>query len=284
MNSSIHIANHYLIHYETRTARMPRKRFITYYHDLYARQNKSLLDETFLTGSQYSYVELGKGVLTKYAYDDLIKEIDLLIIVAWAHEFDPDYCSTGAYFTHQFQFKGKIFDIGDQGALGFFTALDVAKKYLQNSPARHALLLMMEQTSIPGAVHACQLPTQNASFGLMISSNKENQENHHQILSSGIRSNAGLDQFIMEQCAYHHISYHTLNVIVKNNSSLQLALKNIHRDFPGMQTTAIANLPGNFPLFSYLQDLTETKQSWILMLDEDVETTDIGYVLLRRSL
>jgi len=284
---SIHISNSCLVQLPVRQPREPRERFVRYYRDLYSLHGKALSEDAFLSGSQYSYSELGDCVLSTYFQDDVIKNIDLLCIVTWAHEFDPDYASMGAYFAHHYQFDGKIFDVGDQGSIGFHTAIDLIKKYLETSSLQCALVLLMEQTTIPGEKDQSVLPIYNAAFGVLISKNTFTLKNndHYEIIASGIEQRQkilGMDSFILSLCANYSIPRSQLKLIIKDNNFISC------EEMTNLKTSTISinfvvNDPGIFPFILYLHELLEGRQAaeYVLMIDEDAESTDIGYLLIR---
>lgn len=285
---SIQISNSYLVQLPVRAAREPRERFVRYYRDLYTLYGKPLPHDAFLLGSQYSFSELGDCVLSTYFKNDVVKEIDLLSIVTWAHEFDPEYASMGAYFAHQYQYDGKIFDISDQGTIGFHTALGLIKKYLETSSLQRALLLLMEQTTIPGEKNPSILPTYNAAFGMLIAKNNDVQKTDcsYDILVSEILQRKkifALDHFILSLCDSFSIPYTQLKLIVKNNnflSHIEMARLNTSK----ITTVYMPNNPGVFPFIFYLHELLNGREdaNYILMIDEDLESTDIGYLIIRR--
>ncbi len=287
MQNQINLSDSHFIRLPVRQPREPRGRFVRYYQDLYSVYGGQLAEQTFFTGSQYSYTELGDGIFANIAKNTL-NQIDLFVMVAWAHEFDPDYASAGTYFAHRYQLSGKMLDVSDQGTLGFFTALDLVKKYLQASQAKNALIIVLEQTTIPCSKDVPILPLHDAAFGLLISENSlVNENTKYEIVLAEIKQKEkmqSIDKLILEICNAFAISQHQIKLIFKNNSTIHQQYLNSYLNITAVITKILPNYPGIFPLLSYLHDLTECRDAadFILMLDEDAETTDIGYVMLRR--
>lgn len=136
------------MNFPNRIPREPRERFIRYYHDLHHLEKSqfSKLD-VFTFTLQYTYAELGEAILDKCKNDNILKNLDLLIVCYWTHEFDPDY-SCGAYFSDKYRLKGTSFDICDQGIMSPITALKIMQCYMKHS-IKNALLLCFDQSAIP---------------------------------------------------------------------------------------------------------------------------------------
>ncbi len=288
MYNSIHIANSCFSHFPIREPKIPRKRFLKYYQDLYALHDKSLSSETFSLGSQYSYTELGNRVLEKYAEYGSLNEIDLFFIVTWSHEFDPDYASVGAYFVDRFNMKCKVFDVIDQGSLAFFTSFSIIQKNLKKNQIQKTLILVMEQTSIPrNKKSRVRLPIHDSAFSLMIC-NDENtlsHPSHYQILSAGILNNIQIKCFqeiVRECCDVDFSNDKVVNLIYKQNGMIHQKYRQEKIAIPSIKTRAIPNYPGNFSLFFYLNKVTKNRgnSDYTLIFDEDIETKNVGYLLL----
>lgn len=291
MQNHIHIIDSHFSRLPVRQPQNPRERFVKYYQDLYALHNITLSKETFSTGSQYSYKELGNSVLEKYAEQDRLHEIELLFIVTWAHEFDPDYASVGAYFVDKFKLKCKVFDIGDQGSLAFFTCIDFLCKYLQSSQLKKSLILVMEQTTIPRnySTHAI-LPLHDAAFALMIGYDIKNFQDpyYYQISSAGVIKHFWIKDFkktISTLMSDKIPQNKSLKLICKQNSVINQKYQQEQFSMQTIKTKTLPNYPGNFPLFSYLHDLTSARDmsDYVLICDEDAETKDVGYLVLART-
>jgi len=159
----------YFSYCPTRKLREPRQRFINYYRDLFALQNKAIDLQTFKIGSQYSYTELGDQVLSKYSFEHCPEEVELIILIVWAHEFDPEYASCTAYFVDRYAINAEIVDICDYGILGFFAACCLLQRYIETANVKVALILLLEQTTIPfGDVKPKYLPTVDFSFAIRV--------------------------------------------------------------------------------------------------------------------
>ena len=291
MHNTIFLSDSYFAELPVRKPKVPRDRFVKYYQDLYALHEMPLSSETFLSGSQYSYAELGNKVLEKYAETKQLKNIDLLHIVTWAHEFDPDYASAGTYLVDKFKLKCLVYDIGDQGTLSFFTSVDLVKKYLYSSQLKNALILVMEQTCIPRDKSSNVLPPLNDfAFGLIVSNDIEEKNKPHiyQIISSGVLTNTNnksLKQISAEIIKNKVDLNENISLICKKPGMIQQKYETDKSLMPKIQLKTILDHPGNYTFFTYLRDLLEKYDETenVLMVDEDVETMDIGYLLLRRN-
>lgn len=286
MQNRIHICKSHFSRLPVRRPRAPRERFIKYYRDLYALHDLDLSEETFLTGSQYSYTELGCNVLEKYANTNILNDIDLFFIITNSHEFDPDYSSAGAYFADKFKLKCKIFDVGDQGSLAFFTGMDLIQKYLHSSKLTNALILVMEQTTIPrNKLSNVLLPMHNSAFALFLGSHPlfSETKSYYAVDSSGILKNAKEKWLIEANIKLAQLN-NNYNVVFKKSSVIHQKYQQEKIYIPDAKVKIISNDPGNFPLFSYLHDLVEGRDvaDEVFILDEDVETSSVGYLLLRR--
>ena len=148
---------------------IPRKRFIRYYADLYALEHgDEITPISYMAGSQYTYAELGKEVLSQCQKDSVFDNLDLMVVCYWSHEFDPDdFC--GAYFCDLYNIYGKSFDICDQGLLSPITALCIIKSYFEFSYIKNALLVCFDQTAIPiGKNFSGVLPNKTSSMAMLI--------------------------------------------------------------------------------------------------------------------
>ncbi len=285
MLNKINLSESYFARFPVRQPREPRTRFIRYYQDLYAVYGEQLSQQTFLAGSQYSFTELGDGVFAKIPKNTL-SQIDLFVVVAWSHEFDPDYASAGTYFFDRHELAGKIIDVSDHGSLGFFTALNITKKYLQASQYNNVMILVMEQTTTPGGEVRPTMPLHDVAFGLLVSK-KSFLKNNYEIILSEVKQKEkikSVDKLVFETCNIYSIPQSKFKLIFKNNSVFHYQYENSHLCLENVVTNIIPNYPGVFPLLACLHDLQDCDDvaDLILMLDEDAETADIGYVLLRR--
>ncbi len=282
MKAQTYIQGSYFASLPKRESRLPRQRFIEYYRDLHHMHERDLSAETFLLGSQYSYAELGDALLGPLAMKGKLQDIDLLFIVTWAHEFDPDYANVGAYFIDKYQLNCQVFDITDQGSLAFFTGLKLVEKFIQTSQLSSSLILGMEQTTIPRNRHDTMcLPRQDTAFALILKNSivEGENKNYYAIHSAGIVQDEST-QWISPV----DLGEHAVKVFCKRNTRLHHTYLKASADFPFLQINAVPNHPGNFPLIYSLKHILKKEQvPWILLVDEDAETKDTGYFLLRRS-
>lgn len=149
MSHEIGISNILYQPYLSAGAKEPRARFVQYYQDLYKHLGSQLDESIFREGSQASYSALGHLVLAECHEKKLLQGLDLLVAAYWAYEFDPDHASCGAYLCHQYQLDCKLFDVCEQGTLSPFTAIKLIKAFMQTNHLDSAMMLLMEQTTIP---------------------------------------------------------------------------------------------------------------------------------------
>jgi len=182
MNAKLILTHSYLSECPKRQPRMPRARFVNYYRELFALRNEKVDINTFMQGSQYSYTELGDAVLKQYVSHHNPHEIDLMLLVVWSHEFDPDYASCTAYFSHQYHIDAEIVDVCDNGILGIYSAFHLLKKYIDRSNMNVALMLVLEQVSIPTKNQFKYFPRYDFGFALRIEKRNENELNNQLVL------------------------------------------------------------------------------------------------------
>lgn len=152
--------------------KMPRERFTRFYQDLFSRFELGEIDPmTYQRGSQRSYVELGDVVLKQCEADGILKNLELLIVCYWAPEFDPEY-SAGAYFCDRYGIKSKTFDVCDQGLLSPIMAMKIIKSYFKHAEIKNALLLCLDQTTIPSSGNPKKyFPKKSSALGLFFQKN-----------------------------------------------------------------------------------------------------------------
>jgi len=198
--------------------RMPRKRFMQYYDDLFVSTHaQSVQQASYLEGTQYSYVELLDSLLPKVQADGYLAGLELIVFSFWSPEFDPDH-ACGAYLSHHYPFFGKILDISDAGFLSPFTALAAIKVYMEKGGVQRALLLSMDQTTVPrsGAMSSDILPQCTSVSAWIIVQDT--------IMRSGL-------QLISSNCvAAHNLTYFFRQLIEKKQIKPSNSLLTVNRD------------------------------------------------------
>lgn len=262
-----------------RNPKPPRKRFVNYYEDLYAIYEDKISAETFLLGSQYSYSELGDSVLAECDKKNLLIDLDLMVIATWAQEFDADYSSCSAYFSDKYSVKGRVIDVCDQGSMIVFTALNLIHKFLQVQSNKRALLLFLEQSSIPiNSTSQAVMPVYDAATAILLQREKTAKNLQYEVISAGIlpaNEEKYVANFIQSLC--HLCSEKALTIITKNPLLIQFNKR--------CKVKTISNCPGAIPWLHFLHELIHGHEvmQYGLVLDQDVETNEIGYLIIRRN-
>lgn len=261
MHQVIQLTSSYYVALPKRCAGTARERYVRYYQDLYQLYGESLNEETFNKGSQYSYTDLGDAVLAHCAEQHNLADVDLMIIAAWAHEFDPEYGSCAAYFSHRYNMNCSIFDMSDQGTLSAFQAIALIKQYLRQTLAVKAMLLILEQNSIPGSF--LQDSMQCASQVLVFEKIPFANTSVELVCSGIVDSNNTLPDEILKQ------------IEEQNSILIQPAMLRWY-------DLSQCSPPGYMPFFSHLhQNIPSFINQTTLLTHKDTETNDIGYLLLR---
>ena len=163
--SKLYLKNYYYQQLPPKKQEQPRERFYRCYADLAKLENKDPVDEeTYLSQMQYNYAELGDSVLKKFVEKNSFAEIDLFVVCYWSHEHDPVH-ACGAYFCNNYGIgnKTRTFDICDQGILSPLMALKIIASYFANKQAKNAVLLCVDQPTIPTAKNFCGYKPKKAS-------------------------------------------------------------------------------------------------------------------------
>ena len=128
----------------------PRSRYRQYFTDL-CRQHQLEPDPySWNVGAQKSYIELVEPLLMQLRNKGFLQEVDCLCLCPWTPEFDPDYSSYGQYLIKHWAPTAKLLHVGDQGMLNLLTAVRLAAAYLSAKFCKKFLIIVPEQTTIPG--------------------------------------------------------------------------------------------------------------------------------------
>lgn len=280
---------------EDRKPRQARERFVQYYRDLHALYKKEISEETFCEGPGYSFTELGSKVLDEFVGNNELQDLDLMVVVYWAHEFDPDHSSCGPFFAEKYQIKGQIIDVCDQGTISLFTGIHIIQQYLSNGDCKKALLLALEQTSIPRDKSENYLmPSRNIAAGIIFECCDETCSLN--LVEAGILLESSLLQQpfngfeFIQQCALKHKIKPNLMVFKRNTYLYKNYKFNTYINSTSADTKNISylsNEEGYFPVMSYLDNLVnkrnKSNQNSIFLTAEDTETLSTGYLLLNKK-
>jgi len=275
-----------------------RERYVQFYRDLYRLYDKQLSAGSFNEGPGYSYTELGTYLLDNCAKKGGLNNLDLMVVVYWAHEFDPDHSSCGPFFAETYGIKGPILDVCDQGSAAFFTGLNIIQQYMRHGKTKKAMLLALEQTSIPRdkADHPV-LPVTNAAAAIVIQKDWPNDKPpSYRLLESQIILESQICTSLFDAVQFLKIKCHALEL---SPGEVMIVLKKSSYFFKNYQYNAVKEpefcavlqmialeaIPGFMPIMQYLSQILNSNQvvekSYILLIDEDAESLNTGYLLLQ---
>lgn len=254
---NLKIVKNYFVELRNKPPKIPRERFTRFYEDLYAQFDLGAPDPmSYQQGSQYNYAELGDGILKQCEADGILKNLELLIVCYWTPEFDPEY-SAGAYFCERYSITGKTFDVCDQGLLSPIMALKLIKSYFNHTDIKNALLLCLDQTTIPAPKSGFKnLPKKSSALGIFIKKNKDNS------VLDLIHAKISPDS-------------EALFFAGKISKAQQFDIGFSKADFPYLNCAEILR-----PII-YQNSSSEKKESYFMLRISDFETRDYGFLLGR---
>ncbi|MDX1900946.1 MAG: hypothetical protein SFW66_02950 [Gammaproteobacteria bacterium] len=252
MQNKCILTHSYFSELSSQRDKKPRKRFMDYYQDLFFLRNQAVNHESFYIGGQYSYTELADAVLVQYQTMHDPKELQLIALVIWSHEFDPDYASCTAYIAHAYGIQVETMDFCDNGLLGLHVSLYTLQKYMQRKEIQVAILLVLEQTTIPhGSDRAKYYPKHNFACAIRM---KSVQQSH---IQSG--------DVIVER-----------SEILHEQSTLLLQSAEIYQN--------VSNKEGYYPAVNMIHQWIQKKNlSTLSLFQKDCESNSVGYLHLRRA-
>ena len=275
--------------------KIPRDRYKEYLYDLYKIYPGKVSEESFLEGSQLTYAELGDSLFESAGMQEKLAEIDLIILAHWSQEFDPDYASCGPYFLNKYKMKADIFDVCDQGTLAPFTALNILIQYLKQKRAKKVMLLCLEQTTIPrDKLMEDVIPLESGAVAIILGTDEELAKLKvvcSEIIPETISVDnlRNIDDFIMEELRGFNISQEKTLIFLRKNTLVQ---KIIHKKIFEGETSLLENQlryleqkPGCLSVFKRLDSISKENEEYrfFLIIDEDVESLNMGYMLLERA-
>lgn len=283
------------IHYldlPDRERRSPRERYQKYTDDLYVLHGKEVSRETFHEGGQYMYTELGDALFETEKLKPLINQLDLIILAHWSQEFDPDYAVCMPYFLDRHHINADTFDVNDVGTLAPLLAIKLITQYQQNPVYKNGLVLCLEQSTIPRRKEDGDIiPQKNGALGLFIS--KEATNKSWPIFFSGILSEKEtllmtrkFAQFFKKIFLDHTLEFETTKILIKKGTLiwklLNYAIQTKKIAINNKQLYFIEPIPGCITAMKALADVMETASDYshILLIDEDIESLLISYLIL----
>jgi len=296
--ANIHITASYCKTLAQRPTPAVRERYVQYYKDLHNLYEKQLSPETFYEGPGYSFTELGTSVLDECEKDGELADIDLMVVVYWAHEFDPDHSSCGPYFAEKYQIKGQIFDVCDQGTISLCTGLMIIKQYLQSETYKKAILLALEQTSIPrNKLDHCIIPSKSTASVFVLQKNIERKAielldaeiiSEHEIFNKKFNPISKIDEKIAnysEQKGKNNFT--TLLVNKRSDFFFKNYQYNNHQQNSKyfICYEKLTNENGYYPVTSYITQLlhsdADPHEKIVIITDEDTSTLNTSCITLK---
>lgn len=181
----------------------PRESFVRYYQDLYVSENyRGICATSFRSGGQYDFLELARPLLDYHQESEGLANTDLIIFITASDEFNPIH-SYGHALINEYTIQCRVIDVVDRGAVSVFIAIEVACAYLKDIGVDRALLLFLEQSTIPRAANdKTIIPIVSGGFSFLIDS--VSQSNKKTVILSQLVSaevcQASIGQFI-RQCS-----------------------------------------------------------------------------------
>lgn len=129
-------------------SRILRPRFTEYLADLYKQLNNELESLSLEDGDKLSYLEVVTPLLNSLKLKGMLNNVDLLFLVNWSPEIDPEHSSYGPHLIQTWLPKAKLYNVGDQGLMSLFTALKLIRNFF-NSTVQNCLILIPEQNTFP---------------------------------------------------------------------------------------------------------------------------------------
>lgn len=294
MNS--YITNIFLQNLPARLPRTPRDRYKNYVYDLYKLYGDQVTESTFMEGSQYTFAEIGNAVFEVVCAADDLQSYDLMVISHWSEEFDPEYASCGPHFLFKHGFDCNNFDVCGSGTTAPFLALDVIKQYQENQASKKALLLVMEQTSVPRNKASYDLvPMRDGGVALVVEAAASDIKNSLKIkniqliheaavLNNGFNALLAINNILTR----FDISGEDASICLSKSSLVYKSLEHFRRstnktvDF---KITYFDYRHGCLPVFECIKKIFDSSVAttrYIMIFQEDVESLEIAYVLLER--
>ena len=227
MSISVGINKIYFSNFINLTPKIPRGRYTQYLSDLYKIYPGSISADTLLDGDQATYAELGDNLFKEHKLEDKLKNIDTIVVAHWSQEFDPDYASCGPYFLHKYNLNSDIFDVCDNGTLAPIMGLKILKQYIEANASNNAMLLCLEQTTIPrDKSNNDIIPVESGALALTMSSN-DNGEGKYIIKSidiitenNFINNIKNIDSIIQNELMEFHVDFKNVLILIRRGTTI----------------------------------------------------------------
>lgn len=291
--------NHYLtaihsIDLPERERKVPRERFEGFVDDLYTLYSSKISHETLTEGGQYMYTELGDALLEMEAVKPLLPQVDLIIVAHWSQEFDPDEATCSTYFLKKHHLLADIFDVTDLGTIAPFMAIKLLLEYQRNHTSRRGMVLCLEQSTIPRRKEDGDIiPQNNGALAMFISQASSSSGLH--IYQAGIFSeNIAMSsikefhKFLKNLLSEYQIRLEDTYLILRKGTLiwrlLSYAREAKYINLQSNQIGFIEPQPGCLSAMKALNKVMNgsslSSYSYTLLLDEDVESLMVSYIIL----
>lgn len=226
--------------------------FINYCNDLHKIFGAYLNEDILSSDHAYSYSEL----LDYYIQSDarvlpLMQAADCCIIVYSAYDYDPVHSDPGAYLMDRYQIKCEMFDVIEQERLCVVTALHLLSLFFQSKKYNRAIIIGLEQTSLPLRTSAIQQIPKFSGVGLIVLSSicmcAHLKFLHSDIFSDLNHAVLWISESLIQYSSF--VYYHIISTTIVSHEKLPL-LKNSKILFHSIPY-------GILPLFYFLHDLQQ---------------------------
>ncbi|HEU5332540.1 MAG TPA: hypothetical protein VFU73_07250 [Actinocrinis sp.] len=120
-------------------------------------------EAAFVRGGQ-SYGEMAEALIALAVPEG--ESVDLLVLAHVVPDISPGRATT-TYLSHVCPGGPMAFAINDQGAAAAFTAMRLIREYARTDGLRRALLLVLEQATLPYATGGAPMPGGNSGVALL---------------------------------------------------------------------------------------------------------------------
>lgn len=271
---SLHVADSYVYQSQRQRSGVPTDRFTGLLKGICLRNGTELDLESLRRGAQYSFLELCTEALKDRP---LAADTDLILCTNASLEYDPAQSGAGAAFMARFG-RYEMHAISNEGILGGFTALEIARKILLQQDRKICLMALEQNTNPVPVDYRGFVPTENILA--LLDLRQGGKAGTPQILAAGVVHERGLTKKLEVLCARHGLA--------KENVTLWLAdAAHAEKLAGGLHSTKVVTydfLPSAAQPLQCLQKmLQESREPFSLLLIEDVFTRNFGFLLIGKE-
>jgi hypothetical protein len=157
------------------------KELIQFQKDLLNQYNLPFNEKALLKGLQNDFIDISSNLLDQFTLEDLHR-FDLILIAYDTPNIDPSYSLIG-YLTEKYKLKGLCFAMSDYGLDIGFGAIKVASKMMGNADFSKALLIVLEQNTLP--YHENE-DARYSDGGMAITLSKSEDKNNSHIIEKNL--------------------------------------------------------------------------------------------------